>query len=78
MLTIVSVTVAGVAFKLRGDALTARDQAIANQLIADAGQLTATDPSLAAQLDLVANQMNPTPDSKTRSWPPPAARCSAH
>ena len=66
VLTIVSVTVAGVAFKLRGDALTARDQAIANQLIADAGQLTATDPSLAAQLDLVANQMNPTPDSKTQ------------
>ena len=28
--------------------------------------MNATDPSLAAQLDLVADQMNPTPDSKTR------------
>ena len=59
-------SVAGVALQQRGDALTARDQAIANQLIAEAGQLTATDPSLAAQLDLVANQISPTPDSKTR------------
>ena len=46
--------------------LSARNQAIANQVGAEAGQFTATDPSLAAQLDLAANQMNPTLDNKTR------------
>jgi WD40 repeat protein len=65
-LTVLSAITAVVAIKLRGDALTARDQAIANQVAAEADQLTATNPSLAAQLDLVANQMNPTPSIETR------------
>ena len=66
VLTLVSLTIAGVAIQLRTDALTARDQAIANQVTAEASQLTTTDPSLAAQLDVAANQINPTPDSETR------------
>ena len=66
VLTVVSATIAGVAIKLGSDANTARDQAIINQVTAEASQLDTTNPSLAAQLDLVANQMNPTPDSKTR------------
>ena len=65
-LTVLSATTAGVAIQQRSDALTARDQAIANQIAVEAGQLTATDPSLAAQLDVAANQISPTPDSKTR------------
>ena len=66
VLTVLSAAIAGVAIKLGSDALTSRDQAITNQVITEAGQLNATDPSLAAQLDLVANRMNPTLDSKTR------------
>ena len=49
-----------------GLAWKARNQAILNQVIAEADQLRSTDPSLAAQLDLVAHRMNPTPDSTTR------------
>ena len=66
VLTLLSLTAAGIAIQQRSAALTARDQAIANQIAAEAGQLTATDPSLAAQLDVAANQISPTPDSKTR------------
>jgi WD40 repeat protein len=65
-LTVLSATTAGVAIKLSSDALAIRNQAIANQVAAEVSQLTATDPSLAAQLDVAANQINPTPDSKTR------------
>src|SRR5205085_1673767 len=43
-----------------------RDQAIANQIAVEAGQLTATDSSLVAQLDIAANHFSPTPDSETR------------
>ena len=66
VLTLLSLTAAGIAINQRGAALTARDQAIANQIATEASQLTATDPSLAAQLDVAANQISPTPDSKTR------------
>ena len=66
VLTLLSLTAAGIAIQQRSTALTARDQAIANQIATEAGQLTATDPSLAAQLDVAANQISPTPDSKTR------------
>ena len=65
-LTVLSLTAAGMAIWQSGDALKARNLAIANQVGAEAGQLTATDQSLAAQLNLVANQMNPTLDNKTR------------
>jgi WD40 repeat protein len=66
VLTVLSAAAAGVAVQQRTDALTARDQAIANQIAVVAGQLTATDPSLAAQFDVAANQFSPTPDSETR------------
>ena len=66
VLTVLSLTAAGVAFKLRSDALTARDQAIASQITVVADQLTATDPSLAAQLDVAANQFSPSRDRETR------------
>jgi hypothetical protein len=66
VLTVLSATTAVVAIKLGSDALTARNQAITNQVTVEASQLTATDPSLAAQLDLVANQMHPTANSETR------------
>ena len=65
-LTVLSATTAGVAIKLSKDAFAIRNQAIANQVAAEVSQLTATDPSLAAQLDVAANLINPTPDSKTR------------
>ena len=65
-LTLLSLTAAGIAIQQGSAALTARDQAIANQVSVEAGQLTATDPSLAAQLDLAANQVSSTPDNKTR------------
>jgi len=65
-LTVLSATTAGIAIKLGSDAVGTRNEAIANQVAAEVGQLTATDPSLAAQLDVAANQINPTPDSRTR------------
>ena len=78
VLTLVSATIAGVAINLGSDAVTARNQAITNQVTAEAGQLSSTDPSLAAQLDLVANQMKPTLESKIRLIAPPPARCPVH
>jgi WD40 repeat protein len=66
VLTALSVAAAGVALHLRGAALTARDEAIANQVAAEAEQFTATDPSLAAQLDIATNELSPTLDSQTR------------
>jgi hypothetical protein len=66
VLTVLSLTAAGIALQQRGTALTARNQAIANQIAVVADQLTATDPSLAAQLDIAANQFSSTPDSETR------------
>ena len=65
-LTVLSGTAAGIAIQQRGDALTARDQAIANQVVVEASQLTASDPSLAAQLDVAANRIGPTPDSEAQ------------
>ncbi|MGP0025752.1 MAG: AAA family ATPase [Streptosporangiaceae bacterium] len=66
VLTLLSLTAAGVAIKLGSDALAARDVAIANEVTVEAGQLTATNPSLAAQLDVAANQISATSDTKTR------------
>jgi WD40 repeat protein len=47
-------------------ALAAHDQAVANQVINEAGQVAATNPALAAQLTLVANKTSPTPDNEAR------------
>ena len=65
-LTVLSAITAGVALQQRSDALSARDQAIANQIAIEAAPLAATEPSVAAQLDVVANRISPTPDSETR------------
>ncbi len=65
-LTILAGSIAGVAFQQRSDALTARDQAIANQIAVEVDQLTPTDPSLAAELDVAANQLESTSDAETR------------
>ena len=54
------------AIRERNAAIRERNQAIANQVDLKVGQLTATDPSLAARLDVVANQLSPTPDSETQ------------
>ena len=42
-----------------------RDNAILNQITAQADRLRSTDVSLAAQLDLIAYRMRPTPDLYT-------------
>ena len=54
-----------VAFQQRGTAQAQRDNAIFNQVTAQADRLRATDVSLAAQLDLTAYRMRPTPDLRT-------------
>jgi WD40 repeat protein len=66
VLTLLSFAAAGVAIQQRGHALTARNQAIASQVTAEAGQLTATNSSLAAELDIAANQISATADTETR------------
>ncbi len=40
--------------------------AIANEAVAEAGQLQSTDPSLAAQLELVARHLDPTPSNTSQ------------
>jgi WD40 repeat protein len=66
VLTVLSLTAAGIAIQQRGNAVRDRDQAIANQIAVEAGELATTNPSLAAQLDVVANQIFSTSDSETR------------
>ncbi|MGH3711567.1 MAG: TIR domain-containing protein, partial [Pseudonocardiaceae bacterium] len=53
------------AFYQRGTAQAQRDNAIFNQITAQADRLRNTDISLAAQLDLTAYRMRPTPDLRT-------------
>ncbi len=53
------------AFRQRASAQAERDNAIFNQITAEAGQLSSTDVSLAAQLDLTAYRMRATPDIYT-------------
>ena len=62
VLTLVSAGTAGLAVYSNTQAVSARDQAIANQVVAYAEQMQSTDPSLAAQLDLVGRHLGPTPD----------------
>ena len=66
VLTLLSLIAASVAVQQRTAALTAYNQEIANEVTYEAGQLTATNPSLAAQLDVVANRISTTPNSRTR------------
>jgi WD40 repeat protein len=66
VLTLVSAVTAGLAVHDNSQAVKARNQAITNQVAAEAEQLQATDPSLAAQLDLVNRRLDPTPDNTSR------------
>lgn len=64
-LTLLASATAGVALRQSADARAERDQAVAGQVLAEAGQLQSTDPSLAAQLTLTAYRMQGTRDAYT-------------
>ena len=66
ILTVLSVGAAVLAVQQNRQAHSERDQAIANELTAEVGQLQNTDPSLAAQLDLVARRLLPTADNTSQ------------
>ena len=62
VLTVLSLITASLAIYLRYEAVAEGNQALAGQIMVDAGQLQDTNPSLAAQLDLIARDRNPSPD----------------
>jgi WD40 repeat protein len=66
ILTALAIVASVFAYGQRNSAIQQRDKAFANLLAVEVGELTATNPSLAAQFDIVAHQMNPTFDNKTR------------
>ena len=66
LLTAVAVTASGVAFYQRAAAVRQRDQAIYNQVVAEALQFGTSDASLAAQLTLAAYRLQPTQDLASR------------
>ena len=66
LLTALAVTAAGFAFSQRAAAVRQRDQAIYNQVIAEAIQFGTSDPPLAAQLTLAAYRIKQTQDLASR------------
>ncbi len=66
VLTALAVAASVVAFSQRAAAVRQRDQAIYNQVIAEALQSDASDTSLAAQLTLAAYRIQPTQDLASR------------
>jgi WD40 repeat protein/transcriptional regulator with XRE-family HTH domain len=66
VLTALAVAASVVAFSQRAAAVRQRDQAIGNQVIAEALQSGASDTSLAAQLTLAAYRIQPTQDLASR------------
>ncbi len=66
LLTTLAVAAAGFAFSQRAAAVRQRDQAIYNQVIAEALQYGSSDTSLAAQLTLAAYRLQPTQDLASR------------
>ncbi len=66
LLTALAVTASVVAFNQRAAAVRQRDQAIYNQVVADALQLGTSDTALAAQLNLAAYRIQPTQDLASR------------
>ena len=66
LLTVLAVAASGVALHQRAAAVRQRNQAIYNQVIAEALQLGASDTSLAAQLTLAAYRIRPTQDVASR------------
>ncbi|MER5789506.1 WD40 repeat domain-containing protein [Streptomyces sp. NPDC001980] len=63
VLLLLASTAAAVAFQQRSLARSDRDRAVAEQVMAEAGQLTATDPSLAAQLYLAGYRLRSAPEA---------------
>jgi WD40 repeat protein/transcriptional regulator with XRE-family HTH domain len=61
VLLLLASTAAVVAFQQRSLARSDRDRAVAEQVVAEAGQVAATDPSLAAQLYLAAYRLRSAP-----------------
>ena len=66
LLTVLAVAASGLAFSQRGAAIRQRDQAIYNQLIAEALQFGASNTTFAAQLTLAAYRIRPTQDLASR------------
>jgi WD40 repeat protein/transcriptional regulator with XRE-family HTH domain len=66
LLTVLAVAASGLAFSQRAAAIRQRDQAIYNQVIAEALQYGTSDTPLAAQLDLAAYRIRRTPDLASR------------
>ena len=66
LLTVLAVAASGLAFSQRGAAIRQRDQAIYNQLIAEALQFGTSNPTFAAQLTLAAYRIRPTQDLASR------------
>ena len=65
-LTALAVAAAGFAFSQRASAIRQRDQAIYNQVVAEALQSSTTNTSLAAQILLAAYRIQPTQDLASR------------
>jgi WD40 repeat protein/transcriptional regulator with XRE-family HTH domain len=66
LLTALAVAASGLAFSQRAAAIRQRDQAIYNQVIAEALQFSTSDTPLAAQLNLAAYRIRPTQDLASR------------
>jgi len=60
VLLVIAIVTAVIARREQSQALTARDQAIFNEITAEANGLRGSDASLAAQLDLTAYRLKPT------------------
>ena len=66
LLTALALAASGFAFSQRSAAVRQRDQAIYNQVVAEALQLGTSDTALAAQLNLAAYRIQPTQDLASR------------
>jgi WD40 repeat protein/DNA-binding XRE family transcriptional regulator len=66
LLTVLALVASGVAFYQRAAAVQQRDQAVYNQMIAEALQFGTTNTTLAAQLTLAAYRIQPTQDLVSR------------
>ena len=66
LLTVLAVVASGVALSQRAAAVRQRDQAVYNQVIAEAVQFGTSDTPLAAQLNLAAYRIQPTQDLASR------------
>ena len=66
LLTVLAVAASGVALSQRAAAIRQRNQAVYNQVIAEALQFGTSDTPLAAQLNLAAYRIQPTQDLASR------------